>query len=178
MKHVSLYSLSVNLIRLSLEKMKPEVGLVTPDWFKTSLYTTELVNVIKWMKKNHVAVHIPPSIFGIKLNKLYHYIQHSLKNVVGYIFCIFQCWRINVHHRFVIFLRGLFPTQKLFISLEKYQYLLSLGTNPSKTGHELLYYHSYHEEEAFYLDRCLRLINSNYLFKITITYNNTNIIFD
>ena len=36
-------------------------------------------------KSNNFAVHVPPSIFGIK-NTLSHYTQNLFKNIVGYIY--------------------------------------------------------------------------------------------
>ena len=36
--------------------------------------------------------------------------------------------------------------------------LLHLGTHPSNTGEELLYYHLYHEEAPFSLDVCPQLL--------------------
>ena len=34
-------------------------------WFQTTLYIRAIVNIKKWIKSTHFAVHISPSIFGI-----------------------------------------------------------------------------------------------------------------
>ena len=57
---------------------------IYPYWLQMALHTRVLVKVTKRMKNNHFAVHVPPSILGIKQNKLSHYTQQ--KNPVGYIF--------------------------------------------------------------------------------------------
>ena len=48
----------------------------------------------------------------------------------------------------------LVPTPKTYLSLYRYPFFLHIGTHPSKTGEELLYYHLYHEEVPFYLYVC------------------------
>ena len=52
-------------------------------------------------------------------------------------------------------------------------FFLHIGTHPSKTGEDLVYYHLYHEEASFYLNVRSQLFNkplSFVYFKLTITY--------
>ena len=76
-----------------------------------------------------------------------------------------------MHHRFVILGGGLVPTQNIYLSLcRDIIFLLCLGTNPNKTGKELLYYHLYHDEAPFYLDVSIQLSNMSFIvFKSLIS---------
>ena len=102
------------------------------------------------MKNTNFAVHISPSIFVLK-KKITRYTQNPFKNIVGYLILFHsQCRQRNVHHHFVIFWSGSNPKNYLSLCIPLI-FLLHLGTYPSKTEKELLYYHLYHEEASFYL---------------------------
>ena len=54
-----------------------------------------------------------------------------------------------MHHRFVSLggRGGVIPTQNYYLSLcRALTFFIRLGTHPSKTGEELVYYHLYHEK--------------------------------
>ena len=64
------------------------LGLTAPHqlmyWLQMTLYTRVLVNITKRMnKETHFTVHVPKSMFGLKISKLSHYNQNPFKNVVS-----------------------------------------------------------------------------------------------
>ena len=74
-----------------------------------------------------------------------------------------QFRRGNVHHRFVGFLWFGSDPQKYLSLVRALIFLLHIGTHPSNTGKELLYYHLYHEEEPLKMDVNPQLMNRSFI---------------
>ena len=115
------------------------------DWFQTTLYTRVPINIKKQIKRNHLEVHVPSSIFDQKNSA--HYTQHPFNCAVGWRKSHFL--RRNVHCPFVSFVLVRFQPKKQLYLVRALIFWFHLGTHLSKTGEEFLHYYFYHEEATF-----------------------------
>ena len=93
-------------------------------------------------KSTHFAVHVPPSIFGLKKIPPHPEPIQKCSGILGK-----KCWQRNTH-AVLYFVFVLFQSKNIYIFLEL-SILLHLGTHLSNTGKELVYYHLYHLEASF-----------------------------
>ena len=84
------------------------------DWFQMTLYTGLIVNVTKRMNK----APIFPCTFLHQYFLIAYHTQPPLKNLVGWFFSYVDYLISNVHHSFVSFVLGLFPTKCIYRFVE------------------------------------------------------------
>ena len=112
-------------------------------------------------KSTHFVVHVSPSIFGLKKNSPLRPApiqkRSGLFNLI--LFPMLTEKRAPPFCQFFWF--GSNPKKSSLC--RALVFLLHLGTHPSKTGGELLYYHLYHEEAPVYLDVRPQLFNRPFI---------------